>query len=39
MIHISMSGVLDLPHLAKLVAGRTGVAVAHVSKLGTVSGH
>ncbi len=24
----------DLPHLNKLVAGRTGVAVAHVSKLG-----
>ena len=27
----------DLPHLTKLVAGRTGVAVAHVSKLGNVS--
>ena len=27
----------DLPHLTKLVAGRTGVAVAHVSKLGKVS--
>jgi hypothetical protein len=27
----------DLPHMAKLVAGRTGVAVAHVSKLGRVS--
>ena len=27
----------DLPHLTKLVAGRTGVAVVHVSKLGTAS--
>ena len=27
----------DLPHLTKLVAGRTGVAVAHVSRLGTAS--
>jgi len=27
----------DLPHLTKLVAGRTGVAVAHVGKLGNVS--
>lgn len=27
----------DLPHLTKLVAGRAGVAVAHVSKLGEVS--
>jgi len=27
----------DLPHLTKLVAGRTGVAVAHVSKLGNAS--
>ncbi len=27
----------DLPHLTKLVAGRTGVAVAHVSKLGSAS--
>jgi predicted nucleic acid-binding protein len=27
----------DLPHLTKLVAGRTGVAVARVSKLGSVS--
>jgi hypothetical protein len=26
-----------LPHLTKLVVGRTGVAVAHVSKLGDVS--
>ena len=26
----------DLPHLTKLVAGRTGVAVVHVSKLGNV---
>lgn len=25
----------DLPHLTKLVAGRTGIAVAHVSKLGS----
>lgn len=24
----------DMPHLTKLVAGRTGIAVAHVSKLG-----
>jgi predicted nucleic acid-binding protein len=27
----------DLPHLTKLVAGRTGVAVAHVNKLGNAS--
>jgi len=27
----------DLPHLTKLVAGRPGVAVAHVSKLGNAS--
>jgi predicted nucleic acid-binding protein len=27
----------DLPHLTKLVAGRTGVAMAHVSKLGRTS--
>ena len=27
----------DLPDLAKLVAGRTGVAMAHVSKLGRTS--
>jgi hypothetical protein len=27
----------DLPHLTKLAAGRPGVAVAHVSKLGNVS--
>ena len=27
----------DLPHLTKLVAGRTGVAVVHVSKLGRAS--
>jgi hypothetical protein len=26
----------DIPHLTKLVAGRTGVAVAHVGKLGGV---
>ena len=26
----------DLPHLTKLVAGRTGVAIAHVSKLDNV---
>jgi predicted nucleic acid-binding protein len=26
----------DLPHLTKLVAGRTGVGVTHVGKLGTV---
>ena len=25
----------DMPHLTKLVAGRTGIAVAHVSKLGS----
>ncbi|MGH3199688.1 MAG: type II toxin-antitoxin system VapC family toxin [Streptosporangiaceae bacterium] len=25
----------DLPHLTKLVAGRTGIAVTHVSKLGS----
>jgi hypothetical protein len=24
-----------VPHLTKLVAGRTGIAVAHVSKLGS----
>ena len=29
----------DLPDLAKLVAGRPGVAVAHVSKLGQPSGN
>jgi hypothetical protein len=27
----------DLPHLTKLVAGRAGVAVAHVSRLGNAS--
>ena|SRR5215472_463015 len=27
----------DLPHLTKLVAGRAGVAVAHVSKLGSAT--
>ena len=26
----------DMPHLTRLVAGRTGVAVAHVGKLGSV---
>jgi predicted nucleic acid-binding protein len=26
----------DMPHLTKLIAGRTGVAVAHVSKLGNL---
>lgn len=26
----------DMPHLTKLVAGRTGVAVAHVGKLGSM---
>ena len=25
----------DMPHLTRLVAGRTGIAVAHVSKLGS----
>jgi hypothetical protein len=29
----------DLPDLAKLVAGRPGVAVVHVSKLGQPSGN
>ena len=29
----------DLPDLAELVAGRPGVAVAHVSKLGQPSGN